>query len=97
MKLSLHNSSCLEFLLCPMLSSVSYCLQLTKIKAIRTLEESMSIYSALIAEPGTGKSPAMRLVRKALIDIEQHLNIGNENSKLVNGKLLKSSHKFINL
>ena len=47
----------------------------------------MSIYSALIAEPGTGKSQAMKLVRKSVLDIEDFLKIEPENSKLVNGKL----------
>jgi hypothetical protein len=77
-------------LLCPLLSGVSFSLQLTKVKAIRTLCESMSIYSALIAEPGTGKSPAMKLVRQALLEIEKHYQITSDDSKLVNGMLKKS-------
>ncbi len=50
----------------------------------------MSIYTALIAEPGTGKSPAMKLVRQALLEIENHYKIESENSKLVNGMLNKT-------
>ena len=85
--ISLHHSSCVEFLLCPLISSVSYSLQLTKVKAIRTLQESISVYTALIAEPGTGKSPAMTLVRDCMQEIEKYYQVTDENSKLVNGKL----------
>ena len=55
-------------------------------KALRTFNEGMVIYSALIAEPATGKSPAMSLVRKALVEVESYLNIPQDQSKLVNCK-----------
>ena len=55
---------------------------------MRTFEEGMVIYSALIAEPATGKSPAMTIIRKALIDVDKYFETPNENSKLVNGNSL---------
>ena len=61
---------------------------LSTVKAMRTFEEGMVIYSALIAEPATGKSPAMTLVRKALVECEKFFQTSHENTKLVNGESL---------
>ena len=57
----------------------------TELKALKTFSEGLSIYAVLIAEPATGKSLVMSIVRKALVDIEEYLQIQLENSKLVNG------------
>ena len=61
---------------------------ISTVKAMRTFEEGMVIYSALIAEPATGKSPAMTLIRQALVDVDKYFETPNENSKLVNGNSL---------
>jgi hypothetical protein len=68
---------------------------LSTVKSMRTFEEGMVIYSALIAEPATGKSPAMTLVRKALVECEKFFETPNENTQLVNGKFVISSKFFI--
>ena len=83
--IALHNSSCLEFLLSPLITAVSYSLQQSQINAVRTMEESMSIFTVLVAQPSTGKSPAMNLVRKSILEIERHNGVRHEDSKLVNG------------
>ncbi len=80
-----HNSTCLEFLLCPLISAVSYTLQQSQITALRTMKESMSLYTALVAQPSTGKSPAMKMVRRSILEIESHNNVTPDDSKLVNG------------
>lgn len=53
-------------------------------------EEGMSIYCALIAEPATGKSPTLKILRKSLTAIEEYFNVNYENSNLVNGNLLNT-------
>lgn len=72
-------------MLCPLLTGVAHLMGQSKIKALRTLEEGMVLYSTLIAEPATGKSPAMSVVRKALVECESFFQIPHENTKLVNG------------
>jgi len=81
----MHNSTCLEFLLCPLITAVSYTLQQSQINALRTMKESMSLYTALVAQPSTGKSPAMKLVKRSILEIEKHNNVTPDESKLVNG------------
>lgn len=51
----------------------------------------MSIFAALIAEPGTGKSPALKLFKKAITNIEEYLSVEPDDSKLVNGKIVFGS------
>ena len=60
---------------------------LAKVKTLRTFEEGMVVYSALISEASTGKSIAMSMVRKRLVECEKLLEVSRENSKLVNGKI----------
>ena len=82
---SVSNSTSLEFVLCPLLSGTSHLMGQSQVKALKSFEEGMVVYSALIAEPATGKSPAMNIIRKALIQIEFFLAVPSESSKLVNG------------
>lgn len=76
-------------MLCPLITAVSHLMQLAQLKALRTMVEGLSIFSVLIAEPATGKTPALKLLRRTLLEIETFLSVELENSKLVNGKLLK--------
>ena len=69
----------------PLLTGVSHLMGLSQIKALKEYVEGMVVYGALIAEPATGKSPALNIIRKALVEIENFLAIPSESSKLVNG------------
>ena len=51
------------------------------------MTEGMSVYSVLIAEPASGKSPAMKIIRNSLLATENYLTIPPEETKHVNGKL----------
>ena len=57
-------------MLSPLLTGVSFLLQLSRVKALKALGEGLSIYCVFIAEPAIGKSPAMNVVRKALLAVE---------------------------
>ena len=77
--------------MCPLISTVSYTLQFTSITCLQTQSETMSVFAALIAEPGTGKSPALKLFKKAITNIEEYLSVEPDDSKLVNGKIVFGS------
>ena len=51
------------------------------------MSEGMSMFSVLIAEPASGKTPAMRIVKNALLATEKYLCVPVEETKHVNGNL----------
>jgi hypothetical protein len=57
----------------------------SQIKALKTFTEGFSVYAVLVADPATGKTPALNLTRHALAEIEVYLGVSLENSRLVNG------------
>jgi hypothetical protein len=63
-----------------MITAISHFISACKVKALKTLEESFSIYCVLIADPATGKSPAMNMVRNIVSDIELFDNVGEDES-----------------
>ena len=80
----MHLSTCLEFAISPLLVAVSHLLNKTQVSALKTFVESMSVYAVLIAEPATGKSPAMNLIKKTLIKLEKYFNIAAIDSPRIN-------------
>jgi hypothetical protein len=62
--LSTINNTSLEFLIGPMITLVSHCISQCEVNALRTLKTGFSVYVALVAEPASGKSPAMRIIKK---------------------------------
>jgi hypothetical protein len=77
---SKESATNIGFLMPPILSAVSHFLAKCKVKALKTLEESFSLFTVLVADPATGKSPAMNLIRNILIDIEEFDGISEEDS-----------------
>lgn len=55
------------------------------ITALKTLEEGCVNFTGLIATASTGKSSALKLVRKSLDEVEKFLEIPLEKSKAING------------
>lgn len=88
--LSLHNATSLEFLLSPLIAGLAHLMNQVRIKCLRTMSEGMSVYSVLIAEPASGKSPAMTIIRNSLLATESYLAIPPEETKHVNGNLFSS-------
>ena len=62
-------------------------MQLAQINCLKTFKEGMVVYTVLIGEPASGKSPAMSIVRNSLVRFEDYLKIDLDNSKLVNGEI----------
>jgi hypothetical protein len=60
----------------------------SKINVLNKFEKAMSIFSVLIANPSTGKSPAIEKIKNALEAVEFFDGIREENSSLVNGIFL---------
>ena len=52
------------------------------------MKESCVFYTALIGQPGTGKTPALNIVKDALREIEVFMQIDEMESKLLNGEIL---------
>ena len=59
-----------------------------------TLIESFVCYSALIGNPSMGKSPAMNLVKDAILNCEKIIN--NDNKKLTKLSNDKNKIQFLN-
>jgi hypothetical protein len=52
---------------------------------------SCVMYCALVANPSTGKSTGLNLVKEAINRIESFIGIEKENSNLVNGKTFEQN------
>jgi hypothetical protein len=61
----------LEYTLTPLLTAVSHILGNSKIQFSETLIESFVCYSVLIGNSSMGKSPAMNLVKDAILNCEK--------------------------
>ena len=57
----------------------------SKINVLNNFQKAMSIFSVLIANPSTGKSPSIEKIKNALEVVELFDGIREENSSLVNG------------
>lgn len=77
--------SSFEFLLPVVLTATSFLLGETLIKVDDNQFESCVMFTALIANPSTGKSTGMNLVKDALLDIEKYEKVSLTDSNLING------------
>ena len=78
----------------PLLTAVSHILGDSKIQFSETLIESFVCYSALIGNPSMCKSPAMNLVKDAILNCEKIIN--NDNKKLTKLSNDKNKIQFLN-
>ena len=69
-------------------------MQTAEIKALRTFSTGMVVYSVLVGEPATGKSPALGAIRKALVQLEVFLKVDPQKSQLVNCNIKLISNSF---
>jgi hypothetical protein len=59
----------------------------SSISSLKNMRQGCVLYTSLIGQPSTGKTTAMSIVRDAVIDVEEALNINIEESKLLNCKI----------
>ena len=71
------------------LTATSFLLKETIIKVDDYQFESCVMFTALIANPSTGKSTGMNLIKNALLDIEKYEKVLLPDSNLINGNYLK--------
>jgi hypothetical protein len=60
------------------------CLQNTTVQTFENSLQGICIYSALIAHPSTGKTPASNLIKSALSKMEAYCNVSSDRSQLTN-------------
>jgi hypothetical protein len=73
-------------MLLPLFTSVSSLLSKARIHHFENYSEGFCFYTALAANPSTGKSRAMKIVKEGFESVEEYLKIPHEHSKLPNGK-----------
>ena len=79
----------------PLLTGTSHLMGRSSIRALRTLRESFTVYAVLIGDPETGKSPAMRIIKDALIQIENHQNVEKNNSLFVSSGTVEATVHYL--
>ena len=85
--MSINN--CAEFLMPAILAGAAHLMDRSRVKALKTLNKGICLFTILVANPSTGKSPAVALVAEALENIEEHDHVEDAKSSLVNGKLIQ--------
>lgn len=73
----------------PLLAGAAHLMNQSRIKAIKTLDKGICLFTLLVANPSTGKSPALALVTEALENIEEYDHVEDAKSSLVNGNFEK--------
>ncbi|RNA08529.1 hypothetical protein BpHYR1_031578 [Brachionus plicatilis] len=79
-----RHSVCKEFLICPLFTGIAHLMQHSYVFTLTTLSEKSVFYSCLVANPSTGKSTAMSLIKKSLNQIEEYKKIPRKKSNLIN-------------
>jgi hypothetical protein len=71
-----------------LLTTISHLMGETTINVCDDHIETCVLYCAIIANPATGKSSGLSLIKKAVREVEIFNKVDLKNSKLVNGKLI---------
>lgn len=85
----------LEFLLAPVLSAASHFMGSSKISALDTFIEKFVVFSALLANPSTGKSPALKIISNSCYEIESTLGKEDKESNIANGGTVEALIELI--
>jgi hypothetical protein len=68
-----------------LISTISHLMNESTIKVADDHTESCVLYTALIANPSTGKSSSLNMLKNSLLDIELFEGVDDADSTLVNG------------
>lgn len=79
---SIPHGSNIEFVLAPMMAALAFLLAHSAVKPFDCGQQGVCIYSALIATPSTGKSPAINIIERLIARIEAHEKIKPKNSAI---------------
>jgi hypothetical protein len=78
-----------EFLVTQFLVAISHMLSKCSINALVDFHQGFACYAGLAAYPASGKSPAIDIIKKSVIDIEDFLEVQHEDSQLVNAEFME--------
>jgi len=84
-KSSKSISNCKEFLIPSLLTGAAHLMAYSKISIFNNFDKGVCMFSILIANPSTGKSPSIEKIKNALEKIEIFERVDGQNSTLVNG------------
>ncbi|CAF1002011.1 unnamed protein product, partial [Brachionus calyciflorus] len=93
--ISFQSGVSIEFILAPLISSVSHFLNRSKIEMTDSHSENFLLYTALLANASTGKSSAMRIFTDAAYEIENKLGIEDSDSLIATGATVEATIELI--
>lgn len=79
----------------PLLTTISFLLANSSIETFSNQHEGIVCYSCLIAQPSTGKTPAMNKIKRSLIKVENYFNVLSDDSQLTNGIFISISFDIV--
>jgi len=65
----------LQFLMLPLFTAVALLLHQTTVQSYKKKKQGICLYTTLIANPSTGKSPASELIKDSIYKLESALNV----------------------
>jgi hypothetical protein len=75
-----------EFLILPLLCGLSHVAADSEVTAWKgTFCEPNVIFAVVVAQSSAGKSPAMKLMKKALVELDEINGVSPNDSKQING------------
>jgi hypothetical protein len=81
--------------LSPLLAAVSHTLGKSSVAMFPGYSQGFVLYSALLANPSTGKTNAMSLIKKALVTCEKILNKDSESTTNILNDMKKIFSIFV--
>jgi len=84
------------FVVGPLLTAAGLLLHHTTVQPFTRSRQGICMFTSLIANPSTGKTPALNLIKNALIKLEEFLNIPYERSALTNSASVEGLLEYLN-
>ena len=79
-----------DFILAPLISTISHLMGHSKIKSFDESFQSLSSYTAIVGQPSTGKTIALDLIKSAFVDIELYYQVEASRSEVSNTPTVES-------
>jgi hypothetical protein len=90
------NGINVPFIIAPLLAAIGVLLHRSTVQAFNSSKSGICMYTALIAQPSTGKSPANDIVKGAMYKIEQYHGTPPEKSMFTNSASVEGLLSHLN-
>ena len=93
--LRLRKGLTVDFLLAPLLTTISHLMGHSKLRTFEESYDSLSTYTATVAQPSTGKSKAMEMIKLIYAQIENYFQVPANQSQMSNTPTVEALYDLL--